>query len=138
MQMSDAEILRTVELVRETGTAGPVVASNREYPTARDNLRFIREAYARGADAVQLHPPTLGHSFAPDATMLRSFYADVLSATAVPVVLSSNFMTGFEVPGEVLEAQVREYPHVIGVFTHHPDQHRVAALTQRLVPHTTV
>jgi 4-hydroxy-tetrahydrodipicolinate synthase len=138
-QMSDAEILRVLEIVAEE-MAGriPVVAGSREFPTAAQNIRFAAEARARGADAVQVYPPTLGHSFAPDTAMLRAFYDEVLSAVEAPVVLSSNFMTGFEVPASVFERPVEEYPQVIGIFKHHPDQQNVASFVARFAPRTTV
>jgi 4-hydroxy-tetrahydrodipicolinate synthase len=138
-QMTDAEIFRVLEIVTEE-MAGriPVVAGNREYPTAAQNIRFAAEAGARGADAVQVYPPTLGHSFTPNTAMFERFYDEVLSAVDVPVVLSSNFMTGFEVPAAVLDRPIREHPHVIGVFKHHPDQQNVAEFTARFAPYTTV
>ncbi|MFE6366040.1 dihydrodipicolinate synthase family protein [Streptomyces sp. NPDC057806] len=138
-QMSDTEVLRVVEIAAEEAAGrSPVVAGNREFPTAAQNIRFAAEAVQRGADAVQLYPPTLGHSFVPDIAMFEAFYDEVLSAVDAPVVLSSNFMTGFEVPTPLLARLVTEYPQVIGVFKHHPDQHNVADSVARLAPHTTV
>lgn len=139
VQMDDTELLRVLKVSVEA-MAGrlPVVASSREFPTAAQNLRFAAVAHDAGADAVQLYPPTLGHSFAPTIQMLETFYDDVLSATRVPMVLSGNFMTGFEVPTTVLEQVIATYPHVVGVFKHHPDQQNVAQCVQRLAPHTTV
>ncbi|WP_405009491.1 dihydrodipicolinate synthase family protein [Kitasatospora sp. NBC_01539] len=138
-QMSDTEILRVVEIVSEEAAGrSPVVAGNREFPTAAQNVRFAAEAQARGADAVQLYPPTLGHSFSPTAGMLRQFYDEVLSAVEVPVVLSSNFMTGFEVPASVFDRPLADHPHVVGIFKHHPDQHNVAEFVARFAPRTTV
>jgi 4-hydroxy-tetrahydrodipicolinate synthase len=139
IQMSDAEVLRALEITAEE-MAGriPVVAGSREFPTAAENIGFAEEARARGADAVQLYPPTLGHSFAPTVAMLERFYGDVLSAVDVPVVLSSNFMTGFEVPAAVLDRPVAEYPQVVAVFKHHPDQQNVAAFVCRFAARTTV
>ncbi|MDL4818594.1 dihydrodipicolinate synthase family protein [Actinomadura opuntiae] len=139
VQMSDAEIFRVLEIVsEEVAGRSPVVAGNREFPTAAQNIGFAAEAMARGADAVQIYPPTLGHSLAPNAAMLQAFYAEVLAAIDAPVVLSSNFTTGFEVPAAVLERPIEEFPHVIGVFKHHPDQHNVAEFVARFAPHTTV
>ena len=138
-QMSDAEIFRVLEIVaEETGGLYPVVAGNREHPTAAANIRFAREAASRGAAAVQLYPPTLGHSFTPTAAMLRRFYDEVLDAVDAPVVLSSNFMTGFEVPAAVFERPVTEYPNVVGIFKHHPDQGNVAEFAARFGARTTV
>ncbi|MFB9467014.1 dihydrodipicolinate synthase family protein [Streptomyces cinereospinus] len=138
-QMTDEEILRVVQVAAEEAAGrAPVVAGNREFPTAAQNIRFAAEALDRGADAVQLYPPTLGHSFVPSVPMLQWFYDEVLSAVDAPVVLSSNFMTGFEVPAPVLERLVTDYPQVIGVFKHHPDQHNVAEFVMRFAPLTTV
>lgn len=139
VQMSDAEILRVLEVVvEETAGRVPVIASGLEFPTAALNIAFMKEARRRGADAVQLYPPTLGHSFVPSPQMLERFYDEVLSSVDTPVVLSSNLMTGFEVPAFVLERQFAEYPHVIGVFKNHSDQQNVADFVTRFAPRTTV
>lgn len=139
VQMDDADLLRVLK-VSVDAMAGrfPVVASSREFPTAAQNVHFAAVAHGAGADAVQLYPPTLGHSFAPTVGMLEAFYDDVLSESGAPTVLSGNFMTGFEVPTAVLERVVATYPHVVGVFKHHPDQQNVSQFVQRLAPHTTV
>ncbi|MEV0845973.1 dihydrodipicolinate synthase family protein [Streptomyces sp. NPDC049954] len=138
-QMSDAEILRALEIVvEETAGRVPVIASGLEFPTAALNIAFMKEARRRGADAVQLYPPTLGHSFAPSPQMLERFYDEVLSSVDVPVVLSSNLMTGFEVPAFVLELPVAEHPHVTGVFKNHSDQQNIADFVTRFAPRTTV
>jgi dihydrodipicolinate synthase/N-acetylneuraminate lyase len=138
-QMTDAEVFRTVEIVAEE-TAGrhPVVVGSREFPTAAQHIRFAHEAKGRGADAVQLYPPTLGHSFTPTPVMLERFYDEVLSAVDVATVVSSNHMTGFEVPAGVLERPLTEFPHVIGVFKHHSDQQNIAEFVARFSGRTTV
>lgn len=139
VQMNDADLLRVLKIsVEEMAGRFPVVASSREFPTAAQNIQFAAAARDAGADAVQLYPPTLGHSFAPTVAMLEAFYDDVLSESGAPTVLSGNFMTGFEVPTAVLERVVATYPHVVGVFKHHPDQQNVSQFVQRLAPHTTV
>lgn len=137
--MSDAEILQAVRITADA-TAGrqPVVAAGLEFPTAAKNIEYIARARDQGADAVQLYPPTLGHSFVPGVEMLRAFYHEVLSAVDVPIVLSSNLMTGFEVPAAVFDQAVDQYPHVIGLFKNHPDQHNVADFTARFAARTTV
>lgn len=139
VQMDDGELRRVLEISVEA-MAGrfPVVASNREFPTAAQNVRFAAVAQDAGADAVQLYPPTLGHSFVPTVQMLKNFYDDVLSATSAPMILSGNFMTGFEVPISVLDQVVTSYPNVVGVFKHHPDQQNVSHFVQHFAPRTTV
>ena len=139
VQMSDDEIFRVLGIVSEE-VAGrtPVVAGNREFPTARQNIAFAHEARASGVDAVQIYPPTLGHSAVPSVAMLERFYGEVLSGVDLPVILSSNFMTGFEVPTAVFDRPVATYPHVIGLFKHHPDQQNVAEFVARFADRTTV
>lgn len=139
VQMTDAELFRAVEVSVEA-TAGrfPVVASGLEFPTAAQNVEYAKRAQDVGVDAVQLYPPTLGHSFVPTTQMLDAFYDEVLSATPLPVVLSSNFMTGFEIPTAVLDRVISEDSGVIGVFKHHPDQQNVAQFVQKFAPRTTV
>lgn len=139
VQMNDDELFRVLAVSVEA-MAGrfPVVASNREYPTAAQNIEYVVRAQATGADAVQLYPPTLGHSATPTGAMLERFYDDVLSAVEAPIVLSSNFMTGFEIPSAVIAKALDTYPHIVGVFKHHPDQQNVAQFVQRFAPRTTV
>ncbi|WP_410574774.1 dihydrodipicolinate synthase family protein [Amycolatopsis sp. cmx-4-61] len=137
--MTDAELLRVLEIVVDaTNGRLPVVAGSREFPTAAENIRFAREAAARGVDAVQVYPPTLGHSLAPTESMAERFYDEVLSALEMPVVLSCNFTTGFEITATVLERPILDHDHVVGVFKHHPDQHNVSAFVARFSAHTTV
>ena len=116
----------------------PVVAGSREFPTAAENIHFAREAKALGVDAIQLYPPTMGHSFVPTGQMLTRFYDEVLSAVDMPVILSSNLTTGFEVPSATFDRPVDEFPHVIGIFKHHSDQHNVAEFVARFSARTTV
>ncbi len=138
-QMSEAEIFRALEIVVEEAAGRvPVIASGLEFPTAALNIAYMKEARQRGADAVQLYPPTLGHSFAPSPQMLERFYDEVLSSVDTPVVLSSNLMTGFETPAAVLERPIAEHPHVIGVFKNHADQQNIADFVTRFAPRTTV
>lgn len=137
--MSDAELLRTWEITAETvGGKFPVVAGSREFPTAAENIAFAAEAKRLGLDAIQLYPLTMGHSFVPTAGMLKSFYDEVLSAVEIPVVLSSNLSTGFEIPADILDKVVDDHPGVIGVFKHHTDQQNVAEFVARFSPRTTV
>ncbi|MFF7334995.1 dihydrodipicolinate synthase family protein [Streptomyces sp. NPDC008150] len=138
-QMSDAEIFRTLEIVVEEAAGRvPVIASGLEFPTAALNIAYMKEARQRGADAVQLYPPTLGHSSVPSPEMLERFYDEVLSSADTPVVLSSNQMTGFEVPAAVLDRPIAEHPQVAGVFKNHPDQQNIADFVTRFAPRTTV
>ncbi|GGF31729.1 dihydrodipicolinate synthase family protein [Subtercola lobariae] len=139
VQMSDAELFRVLEVSVDAMAARlPVIASNREFPTALQNVQYADRAAGLGADAVQLYPPTLGHSSVPTVAMFEAFYDEVLSATSVPIVLSSNFMTGFEIPTAVLDTVISTYPSVVGVFKHHPDQQNVAQFVQQFAPRTTV
>ncbi|NMO03662.1 dihydrodipicolinate synthase family protein [Gordonia sp. TBRC 11910] len=137
--MTDAEIFRTWEIAAEEIDGRlPVVAANREFPTADRNIAFAREAKALGLNAIQLYPPTLGHSFVPTVAMHDRFYDEVLSSVDIPVVLSCNSSTGFDVPSDVIDRLVSTYPHVIGVFKHHPDQSNVADFVARIASRTTV
>lgn len=137
--MSDAEVFRTWEITVDV-VAGkiPVVAGSREFPTAQDNLAFASEAKRLGLDGIQLYPLTMGHSFIPSAAMLESFYDQVLSAVEIPVVLSSNLSTGFEVAASIFDKLIDDHPSVIGVFKHHTDQQNVAEFVARFAPRTTV
>jgi 4-hydroxy-tetrahydrodipicolinate synthase len=137
--MSDAEVFRTWDIaVEEMAGRIPVVAGNREFPTAAQNIRFAHEAKARGMDAIQLYPPTMGHSSIPSVDMFERFYDEFLSAVDMPVILSSNLTTGFEVPAPVFERPVAAYPNVIGLFKHHSDQQNVAEFVARFSSRTTV
>ncbi|WP_375504154.1 dihydrodipicolinate synthase family protein [uncultured Jatrophihabitans sp.] len=137
--LTDAELLRTYEIVvEESAGRFPVLAANREFPTARENIEFARQAQVRGVDAVQVYPPTLGHAQTPTVDMLDSFYDEVLPEINLPVLVSNNSFTGFEPPLAVHERLVDRHENVAGFFKNSPDFLNSATFYARLAPRVTV
>lgn len=137
--LTDEEVFRTWEIfVEEAGGRFPVIAANREFPTAEENIRFAREAKDRGLDGIQVYPATLGHVLKPTAEMLDEFYDTILSAVDLPVLISSNESTGFEVPLSVHERLVRKYDNILAVYKNGFDFVRSAAFYAELAPQTPV
>lgn len=137
--MTDEEIWRTWEIaVEESDGTLPVIAANREFPTAAQNVRHAREALARGLDAIQIYPATLGHSSVPTPRMLEFFYDEIVAQIELPILVSSNMTTGFEVPVEIHERLLDRADNVIGFYKNHSDIRNVAAFMNRVGGRTTV
>ncbi|WP_141005552.1 dihydrodipicolinate synthase family protein [Nocardioides humi] len=137
--LSDEEVFRVWEIVVEEAAGRfPVVVANREFPTAAENIRFAREAESRGLDGIQLYPPTLGHVIAPTTDVLEAFYEDVLPHVRLPVLVSSNQATGFEVPLAVHERLLARHEHIFAFYKNHSDLMNCASAYARMAPRTTV
>jgi dihydrodipicolinate synthase/N-acetylneuraminate lyase len=137
--LADAELLRLCEIVVEEASGRfPVIVANREFATASENIHFAQQAEARGVDAVQVYPPTLGHGLTPTADMLEAFYDEVLAKIDLGVLISNNSFTGFEPPLTVHEKVVDRYENIIGVFKNSPDFMNSATFYARMAPKTTV
>ena len=133
------EVFRTWEIVvEESAGRFPVIAANREFPTAAENIRFAREAQARGLDGIQLYPITLGHILRPTAEMLVAFYDEVLTAIELPVLISSNHSTGFEVDLDVHERLLDKYDNIFAFYKNHPDLLNCATAYAQLSAKITV
>jgi len=137
--LTDQEMFRVWEIVvDEAAGRFPVIAANREFPTAAENIRFAKEAESRGLHGLQLYPPTLGHVLTPTADMLDAYYDTVLPAIDLPVLISSNQSTGFEVPLAVHERLVDRYENVAGFYKNHVDLLNCANFYRRIAPRATL
>jgi dihydrodipicolinate synthase/N-acetylneuraminate lyase len=137
--LTDGEVFRIWEIVADEASGRfPVIAANREFPTAEENIRFAREAEARGLDGIQLYPVTLGHILKPTAEMLNEFYDSVLPQVNLPVLISSNESTGFEVPLAVHERLIGKHPNVFGFYKNNFDFLNSATFYAEMAPQITV
>jgi len=137
--LSDEEIFRVWDIVvDEAAGQFPVIAANREFPTAAENIRFAREAEARGLDGIQIYPITLGHLLKPTPEMLNEFYDTVLAQVKLPVLISSNESTGFEVPLPVHERLIGTYENIFAFYKNHFDFLNSAAFYAAIAPRAAV
>jgi dihydrodipicolinate synthase/N-acetylneuraminate lyase len=137
--LTDAEVFRTWEIVVEEAAGRfPVVAASREFPTAAENISFAREAEARGLDGIQIYPATLGHILKPTTEMLEAFYDEVLSSVNLPVLISSNESTGFEVPLALHERLIGKYDNIFGFYKNNFDFMNCATFYAEIAPRVTV
>ncbi len=137
--LSDAEVFRVWEVVvDEVAGRYPVIAANRELPTARENIRYAHEARDRGLDAIQIYPPTLGHVLKPTPDMTSAFYDEILDAVDLPVLISSNESTGFEVPLHVHERLLDRHDTIVAFYKNNTDFLNCATFYARMAPRTTV
>ena len=137
--LSDDEVFRTWDIVVEEAAGRfPVIAANREFPTADQNIRFAHEAKTRGLDGIQVYPVTLGHVLKPTTEMLDEFYDTVLAAVDLPVLISSNESTGFEVPLAVHERLLSKHDNILAVYKNGFDFVRSATFYAEMAPRTAV
>ncbi|HEV7650438.1 MAG TPA: dihydrodipicolinate synthase family protein [Actinophytocola sp.] len=122
-----SEHRRIFEIARDAlGDQVPLYAANIEYPSADGVLAIAGVARETGMDALQIYPPGLRATVPLDTNSLRAFYDQVLSSLDQPVILSSNFLSGYEAPPAMHAEFADTYPHVIGYTKHHPSIDSVA------------
>lgn len=122
-----ADHRKLFEIARdELGDRVPLYAANIEYPSADGVLAIAEVARDTGMDALQIYPPGLRATVPLDNASLEAFYHEVLSALDQPVILSSNFLSGYEAPAAMHAGFADIYPHVIGYTKHHPSIDSVA------------
>jgi dihydrodipicolinate synthase/N-acetylneuraminate lyase len=138
--LSDEEMFRAWDISVEEAKANnfPVVVANREHPTVAESVRFAKEAEARGFDGIQIYPATLGHIITPTAEMLEAFYEELLPQVNLPVLISSNQSTGFEVPVAVHERLIGRHKNVYAFFKNNPDFLNCATFYARIAPRLPV
>lgn len=135
--LTDDEVFRIWDIVVEEAAGRfPVVAANREFSTAAENIRFAAEAKARGLDGIQIYPATLGHVLQPTSEILDEYYDDILPNVDLPVLISSNQSTGFEVPLAVHERLLNKYDNIFGFYKNHVDFLNCATFFGRIAPET--
>ncbi|MFA5884682.1 MAG: dihydrodipicolinate synthase family protein [Acidimicrobiia bacterium] len=123
------EVRRVLEIgVEELRGRVPVRAMGVEPRSAREMIRLGRLAADLGVDALQVYSLDVGHGNRPRADELRRYYADVLDAVDLPVVLSSHQSVGYALPVELIRGLVDESDAIVGVNCSHNDLTYVAQL----------
>lgn len=89
-------------------------AANLEHATAGRCIEWARMAERAGMEMVRIYPCNPGHNITPTRRMLNEYYQEVLTAVdSIPVMLSSNIITGFEVPIDVHAPLPGQFPQIV-------------------------
>jgi dihydrodipicolinate synthase/N-acetylneuraminate lyase len=114
-------------------------AANIEHETAKDCIAWAGMAQAAGMDMVRIYPCDIGHTIVPTERMLEAFYREVLEAVDfMPVMMSSNIITGFEVPLEVHERLIDTYPQIVAFSKIHENVRNLTEFMLRIGPRIPV
>jgi len=119
--LSIAEVDRLAQLtVNQVDSEVAVYAMGTEPRSARQAIHFCKRMSDFGVTAVQVGPLEPGHSYVPTEDELRSFYETVLSATQVPVILTSHVSAGYEIAPETLATIAADHgDRVVGLTATH-------------------
>ena len=116
------EVVRVLEIgVEELQGRVPVRAMGVEPRSAREMVQLARLAASAGVDALQVYSLDVGHGNRPRPDELHRYYADVLDAVELPVVLSTHQSVGYALPVELIRGLVDECDAIVGVNCSHND-----------------
>lgn len=131
--LSGDEARRVLEIgVQELRGQVPVRSMGTEPRTAGEMVQYVRVAERAGVDATQIYSLDQGHGHRPTQKEIRAYFDEVLSATALPVVISTHQSVGYKVPVDTLADFVDRYSHVIGINCTHADLGYLAAIVDVL------
>ena len=131
--LAPGEVERLQEIaVEELKGKVPVRAMGVEPRTAGEMVAFTAGAAAAGVDAVQVYSLDVGHGHQPSPAELEAYYAEVLSTTDIPCILSTHQSVGYQVPVTLLSSLAERFGHVVGVNCSHQDLRYLAALVNAL------
>ena len=127
--LSAGETRRLLEIaVDELDGRVPVRAMGVEPRTAGQMVDFLAIAAAAGVEAAQVYSLELGHGHRPTPAEVEDYFTEVLSATDLPVVVSTHQSVGYRAGVDLLGGLVERHAHVIGVNCTHPDLGYLAAV----------
>jgi 4-hydroxy-tetrahydrodipicolinate synthase len=106
----------------------PIRAMGAPPRTAREMISFAQLVARSGLDAMQVYPPDLGMGHRPREAELAAYFDDVLTATKVPVVLSTHMSLGYLLPTSLIVQLANRYDSIIGVNCTTPDINYLAEL----------
>jgi len=136
--MSTDEVRRVLEVAAiELKGVVPVRGMGVEPRRADDMVQFAAMAADAGLDAVQIYSLELGHGEVAVDRELRRYYDDVLSATALPAVLSTHMSVGYLLPVPLVADLVADYD-IAGVNCTAADLGYVRALVDAVEPDVPV
>ena len=92
-----------------------------ETRSAAEMIDYARVAASVGVEAAQIYSLDLGHGHLPTQAEVLEYLIDVLSATAVPCVLSTHQSVGYRIAVESIAHVVDRFDHVVGVNCSHAD-----------------
>jgi 4-hydroxy-tetrahydrodipicolinate synthase len=125
--LSPPEARRLLEIgVEELQGKVPVRSMGTEPRSAAEMVEQVRVAAVVGVDAVQIYSLDAGHGHRPTRPEIQAYFDDVLSAIAVPSIVSTHQSVGYAVPVEMLAGFVETYDHVVGVNVTNQDLGYVA------------
>jgi 4-hydroxy-tetrahydrodipicolinate synthase len=118
--------------VQEVAGRVPVRAMGVEPRTAAEMIDFVSRAAAAGVDAVQVYSLDVGHGHQPTVAELDHYFAEVLSSTQLPCILSTHQSVGYRVPVDVISGLAERFSNLSGVNCSQPDVAYLASLVDRL------
>jgi 4-hydroxy-tetrahydrodipicolinate synthase len=125
--LSAQEARRLLEIgVEELQGKVPVRSMGTEPRSAAEMVEQVRIAAAMGVDAAQIYSLDAGHGHRPTRPEIQAYFDDVLSAIAVPSIVSTHQSVGYAVPVEMLAGFVDTYEHVVGINVTNQDLGYVA------------
>ncbi len=137
--LDPTEARRVVEIaVDELRGVVPVRAMGTEPRTAAEMVEYVQMAAGLGIDACQVYSLDQGHGHRPTSAEIETYFTDVLSAVAVPCVLSTHQSVGYRIPVELLATLAERFDHVIGVNCSHQDMGYLAAIIDAVGDRLTV
>jgi 4-hydroxy-tetrahydrodipicolinate synthase len=98
----------------------PVRAMGIEPRTAAQMIDFLALAQAAGMEAAQVYSLDVGHGHPPTNAELETYFAEVIAAARIPLVLSTHQSVGYRIAPELI-VELAGSPKVIGVNCTHPD-----------------
>jgi 4-hydroxy-tetrahydrodipicolinate synthase len=131
--LSEPEARRLLAIsVEELKGTVPVRAMGVEPRTSAHMIEFVEMAADVGLDAVQIYSLDQGHGHRPTQEEIHRYFDDVLSATTVPVVLSTHQSVGYQVPVPMLIELADRFDHLIGINCSHQDLGYLTAMIDAL------
>ena len=114
--LSKAERRRVLEIaVEELKGVVPIRAMGCEPHTPEAMIEYVKEVDAIGLDAVHIYPIDIGHGAKPNREEMLQYYDAAISATQMPVILSSHHSAGYLLPSEVVQTLIDRHPQVRGL-----------------------
>ncbi len=133
--LSPDETKRLVHVaVEELKGKTQIRAMGVEPRTAEQMIAFLEMAKGAGVDAAQLYSLDVGHGHAPTAEESETYFADVLNAVDMPLVMSTHQSVGYVIPPEVVIGLYRKFPQLIALNCSHQDPIYLRTLCDALAP----
>lgn len=114
--MSLEEVRRVLQIgMEELKGKVPVRCMGMEPRTSQGMIDLAKVVQSVGMDTMQVYSLDVGHAKAPTETEMETYFRDILSATKVGAVLSSNRSVGYYIPLPLIKRLANDYPHFLGV-----------------------